>query len=230
MRVLGEFESREIPYNLAVVPCQLESEDFAFLNSLGHASLSMHGVTHERVENRGAVGNEFSGNTVAENVELLKNGIAQFDGLATRSFVPPHNIYESNLVEAAKELGFEIFYGGYPMVWNRRSVLPVLHSAPPLYGRSYEVMDFLMGRRSKMAFRKRAQTIKYQYGIRAWNMFRQASELGSGFNDIRQIALHWTWENDLENSSKYQIPQLAEWLTAQALVNESDLLSRKREK
>ena len=230
MRVLGEFESRSIPYNLAVVPSQLEDEDFGWLNSLDHASISMHGVTHAHVVNRGRVGNEFTGNSVSENVDLLKIGFEQFDGLGTRSFVPPHNIYESNLLEAAKQLGFEIFYAGYPMVWNRRSILPVLHSAPPFYGRSYEVMDSVFGRKARTTFRKRAQSIKYRLGMRVWNTFRQSTTSVPDLSGVQQIALHWTWENDVENSSKYQVSQLAEWLTTQHVLNEDDLLSEKRAK
>jgi hypothetical protein len=147
--VLRQFERRQVPYWLGIVPGVLSEPMLEFLSGLRCLVPVQHGFDHgyprssarllrsgDPRNQRGTVGaiNEFRfqrQSTIARKLRVGQELLERRLGRAVRTYIPPCNLCDRSTAKALVELGFELCLCDKPVP---AGFLPVLGS--DFYGRS----------------------------------------------------------------------------------------------
>ncbi len=125
--VLGQVESRELPYHLGIVPALLDDEMVAFLNGLEHMKPVVHGYDHayptyapllrEKGDpyNQHTVGvfNEFKGQSFDTILAKLRTGRHLLQNKLARpvaTYIPPCNLGDRTTGKALMEAGYHAYF------------------------------------------------------------------------------------------------------------------------
>tara|TARA_R100000152_G_C6775767_1_gene204393 strand:+ start:210 stop:1526 length:1317 start_codon:yes stop_codon:yes gene_type:complete len=122
--VLKEFEQRELPYILGVVPALLEERDIDYLKSLNYCEVALHGFDHGNVmfkqiapldgigklRHGGWTGtdNEFHSRYRKQKDQLVAEFVKGLDILKdfdVKHFIPPFNHMTQDAIDAVKDCG-----------------------------------------------------------------------------------------------------------------------------
>ena len=152
--VLREFEQRELPYILGVVPALLEDRDIEYLKSLQYCEVALHGYDHGSVifkqvaplDGLGVlrhggwtgVDNEFDSRYRKSKDQIVAEfsmGLHMLKDFDVKHFIPPFNHMTQDAVDAVKDCGLTDIWqaGGYD--YHDLKV----HD-PGHYGRSHEML------------------------------------------------------------------------------------------
>ena len=132
--VLREFEQRQLPYILGVVPALIEDRDIQYLKSLKYCEIALHGYDHGNVmfkqiapldglgklRHGGWTGtyNEFHSRYRKQKDQMVaefSKGLDILKDFDVKHFIPPFNQMTQGAVDAVKDCGLTDIWqaGGY---------------------------------------------------------------------------------------------------------------------
>lgn len=142
--VLQEFEQRDIPYLLGVVPALINEDDIEYLKSLKNLNVALHGYDHHFFCFNEYNREEFKGCSTHHIYTQLLAGLKILQDFDISTYIPPFNRYSQNLVDALIDANIEtITTGVNPSVDIDHKSLNVLTPRMEFYGRSTEIINHM---------------------------------------------------------------------------------------
>ncbi len=196
--VLREFEQRQLPYILGVVPALLEERDIEYLKSLQYCEVALHGYDHGCVmfkqvrPSQGAgrsiyggwtgVDNEFHprfGKSKEQITREFSKGLDMLKDFDVNHFIPPFNHMTQDAVDAVKDCGLTDIWqaaGGYD--YHDLKV----HD-PGHYGRSHEMpVDINLDR--NITFHLTWELEEFKRNMNSWKMPEILDYIKEDLNNI----------------------------------------------